>query len=130
MDPVLVLMITAGTVTAGAGLWVLRARHAEPAPRAWYETPAEDEDATALPLVGRVTPHTRMVIGLALLLLGYHLAVWRLPPSSGAIRVPPERWYVLTLVLAASVGASFALDAASNRRQRRTDHDPDGGSGS
>lgn len=45
--------------------------------------------------ISRLTPPTRMTLGLVLVVVGYHMAAWVLPASWAPLRVPPERWWIV-----------------------------------
>lgn len=59
---------------------------------------------------------TRLVIGVSMLVLGYHLAVWALPAGSTNLRVPRERWWAVALGVAGAIGASCVLDRAAGSK--------------
>ncbi|MFN7021654.1 MAG: hypothetical protein ACK4WH_10045 [Phycisphaerales bacterium] len=59
----------------------------------------------------RISQPTRMVVGLAHLVLGYHLVVWSLPARENRpMQFPRQRWYWLVAGAAGVMAASVALD--------------------
>ena len=57
----------------------------------------------------RLSPPTRMTLGLVLVVLGYHAAAWALPPTWLPLRVPPDRWWlVVGGAAAALLGTALA----------------------
>lgn len=54
---------------------------------------------------------TRLVIGLAHLVLGYHLVVWALPErSQQPLQISREHWHWLAIGCCGVIGASLAID--------------------
>jgi len=74
---------------------------------------------------GLVHPQTRLTLGLVLAIAGYHAAAWSLPPGWIPLRVPIERWWVLTLALLAGVGLTLLADRIERRGDDR-DAPPNG----
>ncbi|GJQ28791.1 MAG: hypothetical protein HBSAPP03_06750 [Phycisphaerae bacterium] len=96
----LILTVLAGIAAAAAGAWLIWGPRLAPAPprgrfARWRS---------------RLSAPSRAVLGLSLLLLGYHAASWALPDHILPLRVPPHRGWILALALAAAVAASLALD--------------------
>ncbi|GIK18382.1 MAG: hypothetical protein DYG93_07265 [Leptolyngbya sp. PLA2] len=92
------LWLIAGMLAA-AGLYLL-----------WAARRSRDEnERVRLPIVGAVGVPTCLTGGLALLLGGYHAAVYGSPGVAGLPAVPVERWWMVAgLVAAALVGAALA----------------------
>lgn len=57
-----------------------------------------------------ISESTRLVIGVAALIGGYHLAIWALPPDSTPVQVPRHLWWVVAGGIALVVGGSIVLD--------------------
>lgn len=110
MSPATIAGVAAGTVVFGAGLVVFGFRR------------------TAI----QRTP-TRLVLGLSLLLLGYHIAMWSLPAGMRSVSIPPDRWWMLMLGLAAALGGTALAESLEQRDQapgepaQRSDAGPAGG---
>lgn len=94
-----VVGLVAGFVLFGCGFWVL-----------WLAKFAHVEQRVALPLVNRmgfgwVGVPTALTLGLCLLIVGYHAAVWSLPQGLDLLAVPRDRWWMLVV----GVGAAATL---------------------
>ncbi|MFG0306119.1 MAG: hypothetical protein ACF8Q5_07880 [Phycisphaerales bacterium JB040] len=83
--------VVLGAVLGAAGLWVLWGRKAIGP--------------------GGLSEPTRLVLGLSLLVGGYHLVSYSLPGGTLPLRVPADRWWLLGLGIAVALGSSLALDA-------------------
>lgn len=94
-DPVQILGIAAGLVLAGAGLWLQRRR----------VDPDEHRPARGL------SNATRAVVGISLMVAGYHVAAYVSPDEWFSLRVPLDRAWLLGVALVIVVGASLLLDA-------------------
>lgn len=57
---------------------------------------------------------TRLVVGVSLMLLGYHGASWLAPPTWMPLRLPPDLWWVLVV----GVGVSLAGSGLSDYLER------------
>lgn len=57
---------------------------------------------------------TRLMIGVSMLFLGYHLAVWALPAGMTNVRVPRDRWWAVVLGVAAAIAGSWFLDRSAS----------------
>lgn len=53
---------------------------------------------------------SKTVVGLCLLIVGYHVAAYTAPASWDLLRVPLDRAWILALGLAAAVGVSLGTD--------------------
>ncbi|MCW5776831.1 MAG: hypothetical protein KIS87_10360 [Phycisphaeraceae bacterium] len=92
------LFVLAGVLVAG-GLYLLWAARRG----------RDDEERVRLPIVGAVGVPTCLTVGLALLVGGYHAAVYGSPGVAGLPAVPVERWWLVAgLVAAACAGAAPA----------------------
>ncbi|GDY00661.1 hypothetical protein LBMAG48_30640 [Phycisphaerae bacterium] len=56
------------------------------------------------------TEPTRLVLGMSMLMLGYHIAAYVLPPYILPFHVPWDRAWILGLGIAGVVTASMAID--------------------
>ncbi|MBX3402868.1 MAG: hypothetical protein KF699_05575 [Phycisphaeraceae bacterium] len=88
-----------------------------------------DRDGTCRYRGGSLSLPTRMVIGVSMLVLGYHLAVWALPAGMTNVRVPRERWWVVALGVAAAIGGSCVLDRSMSGDGRGGGHSGPGAGG-
>lgn len=104
MDMLQILGIAAGSVVGLGGMWMLRgAKRVVREP----DEPGRAPDTGAAPRGGLTVP-TRMAIGIAALIVGYHIAAWSLPrPAFG---VPVDRWWIVLLVASATVVGSLVAD--------------------
>lgn len=100
ISPVALGSIVIGAALLCAGLWMLRA---SAMPR------REQADRAAVP-ARAMSFATRAAVGLSLMLAGYHAAAWGTPEGWLALRVPPERWYLLAGGILAALAVNFALD--------------------
>lgn len=93
-----VLGILGGMAIMAAGGWWLWAGRWTSVPMAAFQR--------------RLSEPTRMVVGLAHLVLGYHLAAWSLPDAVGqrALQVPREQWAWVMIGCASVVAGSLAID--------------------
>ncbi len=90
-------MLVLGLALAAAGFWWLWGGRRRWLPGSRYHRTASQP--------------TRMVVGLAHLVLGYHLVFWNVPDTQQrAIKVPYQHWYVLVLGCGVAIAGSFALD--------------------
>lgn len=103
--------LVAGVLIAGGGLYVLRFSRT----RAETDGTATEQAGVLRSLLGRTSVSTRAAIGLSLLVLGYHLAVYALPTGWLWLRVPPERLWVLGMTIVVVVGGSIVLDRMEER---------------
>lgn len=69
-----------------------------------------------LPLVGEISEPTRLVFGLVLLILGYHVAAYGLPSGWFQLKVPSTHWWLLFLVLVLAVGGAMLAERLERRR--------------
>lgn len=90
------VMVALGLVLIGAGFWWLWAGR-------WGWLPTHRVQAAC-------SHPTRVIVGFAHLVLGYHLVVWNLPLPREPIRVPREYWPWVVLGAAGAAGASWLLD--------------------
>jgi hypothetical protein len=88
-------LLGGGVVLAGLGLWaVASGRGGGRRAGVW----------------GRLSEPTRLVAGLSLLGLGYHLVVWAFPVGRTPVQLPREHWEWVVVGLVGLVGASVLLD--------------------
>lgn len=123
-DTAAIASIAGGLLIAGAGFWVLwawrgGARAHEDALDSTSNDAAEDGEPGArsrgAQFLARFSVPTRLVIGLSLLVLGYHVAVWGMPDLT-PLRVPKQWWWVLVAVLTGAVGLSMLIDRVEQKR--------------
>lgn len=62
----------------------------------------------------RRTP-TRLVLGMSMLLLGWHLIMWSLPAKWTLLSVPADRWWMLVVGLVLAVAGTMAADVLESR---------------
>jgi hypothetical protein len=91
-------LVVSGGVLGGASLWLLARARREVAGVAQGMTPA-----------------TKTTVGLAGLILGYHLVAYGMPPGSMPLRVPPDRLWIGGLLAALAVGVSVLIDRLERR---------------
>lgn len=113
------VMMTSGIVLLSAGIWSLaRLRrgdpHAlEPQPDGADTPPAPNVHPVPLEPGPRSldwsTP-SRGALGIALMLVGYHLVVWTMPATATNLQVPRSVWWVVPLACVSLVTLSRALD--------------------
>lgn len=60
---------------------------------------------------GGLSEPTRLVLGLSLLVVGYHLVSYGLPSGALPLRVAADRWWLLGVGIGVALGSSLALDA-------------------
>jgi hypothetical protein len=123
------LALRVAMCVVGAGLialsfWVLRGRRDDHAARvqARREELAKlgRTDATKLPegearlstrsALRAMSEPTRLVVGISLLLAGYHLLAYGLPPAAMPFRVPMDRLWMLGVGLVGACGVSVGVD--------------------
>ncbi len=111
-------MAILGAVLGGgilaAGLWVLWGGRVHDRSEA---AAAEPSAQGSWPVRWRasMTPATRSVVGLCLLILGYHAAAYLTPRGWFGLMVPPERWWLLIGAIAIAVGGSILVDRMVER---------------
>lgn len=86
------------------GLWVLRGG------RAFDPEQASKRQDLGMEPRPRVSQASKTVLGLCLLIVGYHVAAYTAPASWDLLRVPLDRAWILGLGLAAAVGVSLGTD--------------------
>lgn len=94
MDAGEMALLGGGAVLAGLGLWGVASGRGGRRAGVW----------------GRLSEPTRLVAGLSLLGLGYHLAVWAFPVGRAAVQLPREHWEWVVVGVVGLVGASMLLD--------------------
>lgn len=72
--------------------------------------------ATDGPARRRMSEPTRVVIGVVLLLGGYHAGAWAFPPSDTIVQLPRRWWWAWALGGAALIPASLGLDRFERKR--------------
>lgn len=96
-----VLLVLAGAVLMGAGLWWLGVGR-------WTWIP-ESRFQRGIPFP------TRVVVALVHLVLGYHLVVWSIPGDHRPLQMSRAQWPWLVLGCAAAVGGSRLMDRWEQR---------------
>lgn len=110
----MVASIVAGVALVIGGFWVM-----------WARRPS-DEDAGGSHTTnvgsaggparrGRLSVPTRLTIGLAMLIGGYHIAAYGSPDAWFPIKVPREKWWVLAIGAVVVVGGSLGIDQLEKR---------------
>lgn len=61
-------------------------------------------------LRSQLTPPSRMVSGLCMILLAYHAAAYISPDHWFGLKVPLERWYILLGGIFLALGGTLAID--------------------
>ncbi len=109
-----VLGVIGGLLVGASGLFMLRWRRTRGA-----IVDEEERNASERGILGtlfeRVSVHSRYVIGFCLIVLGYHLVSYSLPAGTLWLRVPPERLWILGIVVSVAVAGSLATDRFENR---------------
>lgn len=62
-----------------------------------------------------LTSPTRLVMGLSLALVGYHLLAWTLPEHWLPLRVPAELWPLLAGGVVVAIAGTLLADALEQR---------------
>jgi uncharacterized membrane protein YphA (DoxX/SURF4 family) len=100
-----------GLVLIAAGVWWLVHRpdpDAEPVPE------PDQADGGAFARLRRARERasgpTRTVVGLCLVLLGYHTVAWAGPEWLFSFRVPPDRWWLLVTAIAVLIVGTLLAD--------------------
>jgi hypothetical protein len=118
------VMMTSGVVLLSAGIWSL-ARLRRGDPQALQPQP-DGADTAPAPDVHPAPPEpeprspewstpSRGAVGIALMLVGYHLVVWTMPPTATNLQVPRSVWWVVPLACVSLVTLSRALDLLETR---------------
>ncbi len=84
------------------GVWIL-----------WWDRLSkrlDRERGASQPWAGRLTEPTRLTLGVAAMVAGYHIASYMAPEEWLDLCVPRERWWMLVLGLLAAVGGSLWVD--------------------
>lgn len=105
-----IALVAAGVVALVGGLWTIRTRRPDPANEAAGHR-------------ARVARPTTMVMGLSLMIVGYHLVSFGLPTGWLTARVPADRLWMLGLGIALALGASLATDRFEQRQDERSAND-------
>ncbi len=63
-----------------------------------------------LPMVGRVSESTRLLMGIGLLVMGYHMGVWAFPAGVTPVQVGREYWWGVVGGVIVLVVASIGMD--------------------
>ncbi len=113
------VMMTSGVVLLSAGIWSLaRLRRGDshassPLPDS-ADTPSAPDVRPTPPEPGPRSPEwstpSRVAVGIALMLVGYHLVVWVMPATATNLQVPRSVWWVVPLTCVILVTLSRALD--------------------
>ncbi len=75
----------------------------------------------------RLSEPARLVIGLSLVLVGYHAASYSLPQGWLALRVPPDRLWLLGAGVVVAIGLTLLSDRLDAKAM---ESEGDGGDGS
>jgi hypothetical protein len=113
LDAVEIAGWVAGAGVFAAGLWVLGSRKDLEKPRQ----------------VWRFSVATRAVLGLSLMIAGYHIAAYVSPSGWFRLRVPIEKAWIMGAVMVVAVGTSLFLDRKERVRGPGVSGLGDGGGG-
>lgn len=69
-----------------------------------------------LPLIGEVSEPTRLVLGLVLIVVGYHVAAYGLPSGWFRLKVPASNWWMLAIGVALAVAGALLAERLERRR--------------
>lgn len=110
----MILSMVSGAGVVCAGLWMLWGKRIFGDDAGEGGLAGADRGAEAVagprPIRDRFTDPTRLVIGVSLLIAGYHIAAWGTPDDWFGVKVPNDRWWMLACGLPLAVGASLAVD--------------------
>lgn len=112
LDATMILSMMFGAGVLCAGLWILWGRRilGEGGGEAEDRADAGDAGPGGPSIRDRFSEPTRLVIGLSLLLAGYHIAAWAAPDAWFGVKVPRERWWMLAAGLAIAIAGSLGID--------------------
>lgn len=119
----MILSMVSGAGVLIAGLWMLWGKRVVPAGPGGggadeHEAVGDGPAAGARPgrsVRERFSEPTRLVIGVSLLIAGYHLAAWGAPEAWFGVKVPRDRWWILAVGLPGAVLASVGIDRLEQR---------------
>lgn len=92
LTPVALLLASLGLVLAASGAWVLWA------------------DGARKRFGPSTSEPTRHVIGMSLLLGGYHLIAYVVPDAWVPLKVPRDRWFLVPAVICVALAISWVSD--------------------
>jgi hypothetical protein len=112
MDIWQIIGASAGGAIGVVGLWVLRGGKRVIAERSSAHAD-EAADAPIPPAEDGLSGPTRLTLGVACLLVGYHLVCWSVPAIS--FGVPVDLWWIVAAGAALAVVGAFAVDSLERR---------------
>ena len=95
------IWIGVGAVHAIAGVWLLRGGRAQP------------QEKPRIP-----SRPTRTLIGVLLIVVGYHAAAWGCPDDWFPIKIPIRLWWVPAVMASFALAGSLWVDAREVRRSK------------
>jgi len=114
LSPLSVLgLILAGALAVAGGTLLWSPRRAA-GPKG-HPSEGETADDGLGPRRFGLSEPTRLVLGLCLLVLGYHAAAYSLPSHWIALHVPASKWWLLATGVGLAVGGSLAADRFESR---------------
>jgi hypothetical protein len=110
---ILGLVFAFGVIGLGFRLILLarsRSRSQRLSPPANPESPAAEPKSQNLGWFVGLSAGTQMVMGLALVLIAYHLAAWVSPAHWFPLQMPRERWWAVFLLAGLGIGGSLLAE--------------------
>lgn len=104
LGPAQFALIAAGGILGCAGVWMF-ARRPKPTPLHIADSGGSQG----------LSPATRHICCLMLLMGGYHLIIWAFPPYVSAVQLKRELWYVWLLIGIVVIAASLLMDQFDQR---------------
>lgn len=106
LTPLFLMGLALGAVLIGSGCWVV-----------WSMSARER-------FARKLSEPTRHVLGIAMILGGYHLLAYCSPDHWFPLKVPADRWYLVAGGIILALGLSFATDALGRVSQDGNEGSP------